>query len=165
VIREPFRSDTLLSNRGVHLPPETGVAAIAHVIQLSIAPVFLLTGVAAMLGVLSNRLARIIDRGRLLEGHAESAVQDRQVMLHRELLVLARRARLVNRAIGLCTLCALLICAVIISLFLGAFLKVDVSNAIGGIFIAALTALSGGLLIFLREITVATRSLRIGPQP
>lgn len=44
------------------MPTESGVAGIAHVIQLSIAPVFLLSGVSAMLGVLSNRLGRIIDR-------------------------------------------------------------------------------------------------------
>ena len=149
------------------MPPEPGVAAIAHVIQLSIAPVFLLSGVSAMLGVLSHRLSRIIDRGRLLEGRladASGPPAAAQGLMRRELDLLGRRARLVNRAIGLCTICALLVCAVIISLFLGAFFKSDVSNAIGVLFIMGLTALGGGLISFLHEITLATQSLRIGPQ-
>jgi hypothetical protein len=142
---------------------ESGVAAIAHVIQLSVAPVFLLSGVAAMLGVLSNRLGRIIDRARGLETRVTNespAVQDR---LHVEIAILARRARLVSHAISFCTICSLLICAVIIALFLGAFFKTDVSNVIGVIFIAALAALAGGLVSFLRVIFLATRTLRIGP--
>jgi hypothetical protein len=142
---------------------ETGVAAMAHVIQLSVAPVFLLSGVSAMLGVLSARLGRIIDRARMLEARAlnetDPVIQTRQ---HAQIEVLARRARLVSYAISLCTVCALLICTVVISLFLGAFFSTDVSNVIGVAFIAALTALGGGLLTFLREVFVATRNLRIG---
>jgi hypothetical protein len=142
---------------------EAGVAAIAHVIQLSVAPVFLLSGVSAMLGVLSHRLGRIIDRARSLEASLESAAVDRAEPLRGELILLGRRARLVSHAISLCTICALLICAVVISLFLGAFFGTDVSNAIGVLFIAALTALGGGLLTFLREIYLGLRNLRIGP--
>ena len=154
-----MRKDRLLG-----VPHEQGIAAIARVIQLAIAPVFLLSGVSAMLGVLSHRLSRIIDRGRLLEGRLAEAAVEKQATLRQELGVLARRARLVNRAIALCTMCALLVCAVIISLFVGAFFGADVSYVIGVVFVAALTSLAGGLVIFLREITLATRSLRIGPQ-
>ena len=142
---------------------ETGVAAIAHVIQLSVAPVFLLSGVSAMLGVLSNRLGRIIDRARGLESRLPNESAEAQERLHGQLAILASRARLASHAISLCTICALLICAVVIALFLGAFFGTDVSNAIGVIFIAALTALAGGLVTFLREIYLATRNLRIGP--
>jgi ABC-type xylose transport system permease subunit len=69
-----------------------------------------------------------------------------------------------NRAIGLCTTCALLICAVIVTLFVGAFLETDVALAIGLFFVAAMLALFGGLLMFLGEIRLATRGLRIGPR-
>jgi len=141
------------------LPTET----IAHVIQLSVAPVFLLTGVSAMLGVLTSRLSRIIDRGRLLEGRAHDAEPARVAALHAELGVLSQRARLVNRAIALCTVCALLICGVIVSLFLAAFFGADASRPIGVLFIAAMASLSGGLVTFFREVTLATRNLRIGP--
>lgn len=143
--------------------PTEPVAAVAHVIQLSIAPVFLLSGVSAMLGVLSHRLGRIIDRARQLEARLADAPADRQAVLHAEIGVLARRARLESHAISLCTICALLICGVVIGLFFGAFFARDVSTAIGGIFIAALVALAGGLLTFLREIHLAIRTLRIGP--
>lgn len=120
-----------------------------------------------MLGVLSHRLSRIIDRGRLLEGRlaaASAGPLSEHSTMSLDLAVLGKRARLVNRAIGLCTVCALLVCAVIIALFLGAFFRSDVSKAIGVLFIMALTALAGGLVTFLHEITLATRSLRIGPQ-
>jgi phosphoglycerol transferase MdoB-like AlkP superfamily enzyme len=140
-----------------------GVAGIAHVIQLSIAPVFLLSGVSAMLGVLSHRISRIIDRARILEARLESASVDHAVPLRTELSLLGRRARLVSHAISLCTICALLICAVVIGLFLGAFFGTDVSYGIGVLFIAALSALAGGLVTFLREIYLALRNLRIGP--
>jgi hypothetical protein len=128
---------------------EPGVSAIAHVIQLAVAPVFLLSGVGAMLSVLTNRLGRIIDRARALQ-------------LETDLGALARRAGLINRAIGLCTTSALLVCAVIGVLFVGAFLKTDLSALVGLMFIIAMLALVGALVSFLREIQIATRSVRIG---
>ena len=144
---------------------ESQVTAIAHVIQLAVAPVFLLTGVAATLGVLTSRLARIIDRARILEERLPTAVGgNRGPAISASSSCSSRRARLMNRAIGLCTTCALLICAVIVTLFIGAFLKTDVSLVVGPLFVAAMLALFGGLLMFLREIRLATTGLRIGPQ-
>jgi hypothetical protein len=143
---------------------ESQVVALGHVIQLAVAPVFLLTGVSGLLGVLTNRLARIIDRARYLEERAvrvgEGGEQER---IHQELRLLSHRARLINTAVSLCTLCALLICAVIVALFVAAFLVTNVTLVIGLIFTAAMLALFSGLVSFLREIYVATRSLRIGP--
>ena len=55
---------------------ETHINGIAQVIQLAIAPVFLLTAVGTIIGVLSNRLARIVDRTRVLEDRGN----DRQVV-------------------------------------------------------------------------------------
>jgi Protein of unknown function (DUF2721) len=141
---------------------EAGVYAIAHVIQLAVAPVFLLTGVGAMLGVLINRLGRIIDRARVLEDAHPSAEGERRQHLERALYALASRARLINQAISLCTTCALLVCAVIAALFAGAFLETDLSVLVGLMFIAAMLTLIGALVSFLREIQIATRSLRIG---
>ena len=146
------------------LQVQSQVTTIAHVIQLAVAPVFLLTGVAAMLGVLTQRLARIIDRARFLEDSLPAASEESRSHHLGELERLSRRARLMNRAIGLCTTCALLICAVIVTLFVGAFLESDVSFAIGLLFVAAMLALFGGLLAFLGEIRLATTGLRIGPR-
>jgi uncharacterized protein DUF2721 len=146
------------------LQAESQVTAIAHVIQLAVAPVFLLTGVSAMLGVLTQRLARIIDRARVLEERLPVASEESRVHHLGELKLLSRRARLMHRAIGLCTTCALLICAVIVTLFVGAFLDRDVALAIGLLFVGAMLALFVGLLMFLGEIRLAMARLRIGPR-
>lgn len=146
------------------MPIQLQVASIAHVIQLAVAPVFLLTGVAGMLSVLTNRLSRVIDRARLLEGRLQEE-RAKHPELRQELGLLSRRARLINWAISLCTLCALLVCAVIVVLFLGAFLGVEVARPAAVLFITAMLALFAGLLTFLREIYLATRGLRIGPRP
>ena len=137
---------------------------IAHVIQQAVAPVFLLSGVAAMLNVLTNRLARVIDRARQFEReyHDLPAGAERHDMRER-LAQLSRRSRFINRAITLCTICALLICLVIISLFVSALLDVNVSRWIAGLFVLAMLALVGGLMVFLQEIFVATASVRIDP--
>jgi hypothetical protein len=139
------------------------VVAIGHVIQLAVAPVFLLTGVGGLLVVLTNRLARIIDRARALEDQLARLPGADHSAVHGELRLLSTRARLINRAVSLCTFCALLICAVIVALFVGAFLSTDLSVLIGVIFTGSMLALFLGLVIFLQEIFLATRNLRIGP--
>ncbi len=137
---------------------------IAHVIQQAVAPVFLLSGVAAMLNVLTNRLGRVIDRARRFEReyHDLPAGTERHDMRDR-LATLSRRSRLINLAITLCTLCALLICLVIVTLFVAALMDVTASRWIAGLFIAAMLALIGGLIVFLQEIFIATASVRIDP--
>jgi len=142
---------------------ESQVVAIGHVIQLAVAPVFLLTGVSALLGVLTNRLARIIDRARTLEDRLPRGPEAAQASMHQELRYLSERARRINSAVTLCTICALLTCAVIVALFVGAFLSTDLSILIGLLFTTSMLALFLGLVSFLREVYVATRNLRIGP--
>jgi hypothetical protein len=145
------------------MPEAPPVAALAHVIQLAVAPVFLVTGLAGMLAVLTNRLARVVDRARGLEGRLPAAAPHDATMLHRELATLARRASLINWAITLCTTAALLVSAVIALLFLGAFLAIGTAAAVAWLFIGAMVAFFSGLVCFLREIFVATAALRIGP--
>ncbi len=139
-------------------------ADIAHVIQQAVAPVFLLSGVAAMLNVLTSRLARVIDRARQFEKdyHDLPAGQERHEMRDR-LAVLSHRSRLSNRAITLCTVCAMLICLVILTLFVSALLDVNGSRWIAGLFILAMVSFFGGLVSFLQEIFVATATVRIDP--
>lgn len=94
--------------------------AIAHGIQLAVAPVFLLTAVAGMIGVVANRLARIIDRARLLEKELKNGVHPSEAaQVRRELVSQRRRGILANVSIGLLTLCAFLIGGTIVVLFLG----------------------------------------------
>lgn len=134
---------------------------IAHVVQLSVAPMFLLTGIGAMLSVLSFRLSRAVDRARVLEALLPTLVDERRIDdTRRELCVLSARTRLINRAITLCTTSALLVCLVIVVLFVGALAALDI--AIATLFIFSMVTLTGSLLIFLREIQLATAHLRIG---
>lgn len=138
------------------------VSAVAHVIQLAVAPVFLLLGIGSILVVLTNRLSRVIDRARVLETRPEGISPDLQKITNTELGALSRRGKLINRAITLCTITALLVCTVIVVLFLSAFLHFDASLWVALLFIAAMLAFFFGLLSFLREIFIATANLRIG---
>ncbi|MFO0980620.1 MAG: DUF2721 domain-containing protein [Planctomycetota bacterium] len=136
---------------------------IGHVIQQAVAPVFLISGVGATLAVLTNRLARIVDRARLLERELVNAAAERSRAIHADLYSLSRRAKLINWAITLCTTCALFVCAVIACLFLGSFFGIMVAPLVALLFVAAMSAFFIGLLLFLREIFIATATLRIGP--
>lgn len=141
---------------------DTGVAAIAHVIQLSVAPVFLLSGIGAMLSVMTSRLARVVDRARVLEAEVLQRGTDPEALVTDELSALSRRARLISFSIGLCTVTAILVSAVIAVLFIGAFLQLNTSTTVASLFITAMVAFVAGLLMFLREILLATTSVQIG---
>ena len=147
------------------MPPETQISAIAHVIQLAIAPVFLISGVATLLSVLANRLGRIVDRARVLEAKLGLPDEAQRAPMLEELSRLSRRARFVNLAIAFCTICALLICVTIATLFTGTFLPVKLSKVITALFIAAMFSLVLALMAFLREVIMATRALRISSSP
>ncbi len=139
----------------------TSITTVAHVIQLAVAPVFLLTGVGAVLGVLTNRLSRVVDRFRLLEGRLPNGAGEEYELQRTEMGLLERRARLIHWAISLCTICALLVCVVIATLFIGSVESIDVSDVIALLFITAMATLILGLLSFLREIALATGSIHV----
>jgi hypothetical protein len=140
------------------------MGTVAHVIQLSVAPVFLLTAIGTLLSVMTNRLGRIIDRARRLEGRLESAPPPESVAgIHAHLATLSRRAKLINRAITLSTIAALLVCTVIAVLFLGDFLNCAITVPVAFLFVTAMLSLVVALVSFLREIFIATKNLRIGP--
>jgi hypothetical protein len=140
---------------------DSGISGVAHVIQLSVAPVFLLSGIGAMLAVMTNRLARVIDRARALEQKTPTdPAQANQ--LQQELQTLSHRARQISRAIMLCTITALLVCGVIATLFIGSFFGFDASVPAAVLFVTAMIAFMIGLLLFVREVFVATANLRIG---
>ena len=141
----------------------SAVQGVGEVIRLAVAPVFLLSGVGIMLTVFTNRLARTVDRARELERNAAHVPEaDRTHELHAPLNALARRGRLLSFAITLCTICALLVAVVVVVLFLGESFNFRISYAIDALFIAAMLSFIGAILCFLREVFIATASLRIG---
>ena len=134
---------------------------ISHVIQLSVAPVFLLTSIGTILGVMSTRLARIVDRARTLNERLETDPEDKMPPIHAEMRTLSQRRYLVNLAITAGTTSALLVCVSIATVFLGALLKANVAMAVASLFILAMAAFVAALVSFLREIFLAVRSLHL----
>jgi hypothetical protein len=146
------------------MDPNPGdVASIAHSIQLSVAPVFLLSGIGVFLGVLTNRLSRVIDRARPLEEKFEQAEGAEVAALRRRLRHLARRARLINVSITLSTVSALLVAIVVALLFASAFVRFSLALPVAVLFVGSMFALVGALVAFLVEVRIATLTVRIGP--
>ena len=135
---------------------------IAHLIQLSIAPVFLLTGVGTLLNVLSGRLARIIDRARALEQRLDTPEPPHRATIVNELRVLEKRGRLIYHAIKLSTISALLVCFLIAALFASSMLRYSTRVIVSGLFIAAMFASIVSLILFLREVYFAIETFEIG---
>lgn len=135
---------------------------VAHAIQLALAPVFLLTGVAGVLNVMTSRLARIIDRGRQLTERGTPPPHDR-AHVQTELNALDRRRHLASVAITASTLSALLVCTVIATLFVEVLLQAQLRWLIGVLFTGATVSLIVGLAYFLYEVHLATQTIRIPP--
>ena len=132
---------------------------VAHIIQLAVAPVFLLSGVGVALTLFTNRLARIVDRARMLE---DRLPEDPHVDLHEALAVLAQRARYINYSMALGTISGLLVTTTVILLFTAALLGNNMTLLIAVVFSAAMLTLTASLLVFFVEVRYATSNLRIG---
>jgi hypothetical protein len=140
-------------------------ADIAHLIQVALTPIFLISAIGVTLNVLTSRLARIVDRARAMEDVLCQPGPQQQYEgrdLHAVLRVLARRSRYINAAITLITLSALFISFVVVMLFVNAFLRWDLSAFIACLFIASMLSLCAALLAFLIEVRIATNTLQIG---
>ncbi len=139
------------------------IETVAGVIQLAVAPVFLLAGIAGLLGVFSTRLARIIDRARVIERRIPQAKHEEQrTLLRRETAVLWRRIALINWAIRLCIGGALAICLVIVALFVGEFVALNIALAVAVLFVVAMVLIVFGLVFLFREVNLATSHMREG---
>ncbi len=134
---------------------------MARTIQLAIAPVFLLAGIGAFMNVIAGRLARVVDRARLLEQlhpSVDAEVRKRQVT---ELRTLEARMSLASQAIYLCTASGLAVCLLVVVLFVGELIDFDLGDAIAVLFVVAVALLAGGMVLFLRETRIAVRALHV----
>jgi hypothetical protein len=138
------------------------ISTIAHVIELAIAPVFLITGIGSLLAVMSNRLARIIDRALQIEDKWPNLEQIQIVDAKAEFASLSKRAKLASYAINFCAFSTLTVCLLIATLFIDAFIGTNLRWFVGGLFVLSMFSLSGGIVCFLREVHIAMLSLRIG---
>lgn len=131
------------------------INGLSHVIQLAVAPVFLLTAIATLITALNNRLGRIVDRRRVVlnsRAHMSSA-ETQQTEI--ELGVLSRRAKHIYLAMVAAVVSALLICLVVAGAFLGALVSVDLAQMVALFFVLAMFALIVSLGLFLREVFLA----------
>jgi hypothetical protein len=138
-------------------------ADVAHLIQVALTPIFLISAIGVTLNVLTSRLSRIVDRARAME--SEVCRPDYQAGgrdLHAALSVMARRARYIYAAITLITLSALLIALVVVMLFVNAFAHWDLAAFIAIMFILSMLSFAGALTAFLIEVRIATTTLQIG---
>ena len=143
--------------------PDT-IVALAEIIQLAVAPVFLLAGIAGFLNVLSTRLGRIVDRARIIERQIPYAQKEEQRgLLQSETASLWSRIRLINWAIRLCVSGALLVCLVIVTLFISDLVGFgNLSILIAFLFVGAMLLVISGLVTFLFEVSQSTRRMRQG---
>ena len=140
---------------------ETTVSEVAEIIQLALAPVFLLAGIGAFLNVCAGRLSRIVDRARELEPRILASRGAEHDRLQGDLRILDRRMGLVSRTITLSVLSAVLTCAVVVLLFAGSLMRAHFGTTIALLFIVSMISLGLGFAVFLIETRVAARALRI----
>lgn len=142
---------------------EESINALAGIIQIAVAPVFLLAGIAGFLNVMSGRLGRIVDRARVVERRVSGLTDDARLALaSRELRTLWRRVKVINWSIGLCTASALMVCVVVVSLFVGDFWSLHIGTFVVVTFVLAMMLLIAALILFIREVQLATRVLVVG---
>ena len=134
---------------------DSQVFDITRAIQLAVAPVFLLTAIGTLINALMGRLGRAVDRRRKLEELLSAFEGETRTSMDRELEVLARRIKLVLWAMAFAVFSALLVCVLIGTAFLGAFVSLDLSRPVAGLFVMAIMALTACLLAFLREVYLA----------
>src|SRR5271154_341273 len=130
---------------------ETHISDITRVIQLAVAPVFLLTAIGTLITALSNRLARAVDRRRVIKQQIE-ANTEHAAGLRAELAQIQRRVGLIYFPILSSVVAALLVCLVVASAFVGALFSFEIAKLVAVLFILAMVALIVSLSLFLREI-------------
>ena len=136
------------------------LADISHVIQLAIAPVFMLTAIGTVINVLASRLGRAVDRRRVLMATLPKLEGEIAVLGRREMEFQVRRVRLIYHAIVMAVASALLVCLLISLAFLDAFVRMDLARFVAVLFILSMVVLTASLAIFLREIFLAVDSPR-----
>ena len=128
-------------------------------LQIAVGPVILISGVGLLLLSMTNRLGRTIDRARIL---IESRIHRRRSADRRQdaqLSMLWRRAQMLRTAITLASISALLASVLIIVLFVGEVLQLEIAFVVIAAFIGCLAALIASLVYFIRDVDLALHAL------
>ena len=142
-------------------------STLSDSIQLAVAPVFLLTAVAGMIGALTHRLARVIDRSRVLHKELmdESLRPSIRDSYNQELKNIATRGRFINVSMIFLVLCAIMIGLTILELFFAETSggKLMVSVFVLYTFVAGIASFILALISLLIEVLIASYSIRWKP--
>ena len=142
--------------------PTTSLNQLVPILQLSISPVILISGVGLLLLTLTNRFGRMLDRSRLLNqelGRQPAAAETTQVQA--QIDILHRRAGILRLSITLGAITVLLAAMLILLLFLSALLKLEAGMLIAGIFCVGQLALIGSMLAFIRDMNLSLAAVRL----
>jgi hypothetical protein len=131
---------------------------VQQVVQLSLAPAFLLSGIGAVMNVIMSRMIWIAQRIERIEDATEGQRTPRQA---RELGWLMRRRRLMQGAIMFSTAAAVMISLVIGLLFISAYITAQIGTVIAALWVLTMLLLVTGLAFFLLE----TRLAAVGAHP
>jgi hypothetical protein len=138
-----------------------GLGAIAEIIQISVTPVFLLVATGGLLNVFTGRLARVVDRSRVLIEQWGETEGDEHVRLVAELRVVDRRMDIINNSIAAAVACGIVVCLLVALLFAQAFVGFNLGAAAAWVFALAMLLLLASLVMFLVEVRLATRTIHV----
>lgn len=134
---------------------------LVHLLQLSISPIALISGVGLLLLSITNRLARVIDRSRAIAARLHAEEPDPGGRQRAQLAVLVRRARLLWLSITAVTVTVLCSCLMVVLLIAMTFLRLDLGGATVAVFFVAALAMLMSALFFFGDVLLALRALRM----
>lgn len=137
------------------------LSSLLPIIQLAITPVILLSGMGALLIVLTNRMGRIVDRTRELAEAMPAAAGDVRQHLGDQLDIMWARSIMIRRAVTAAGFSMLASCLLIVALFIGALLEWRVREVVLFLFGLSIVLLIASLAEFLRDIFSALRALKL----
>lgn len=137
------------------------VGQLIPILQVAIGPVVLISGVGLLILSMTNRLGRVIDRGRSLIRELPEIPERNRTRVTDQLKILSRRAHLLQRAIIFATFCVLFAAVLVITLFFTAALQVEDAWLIGILFIGAMGCLILSLIAFIQELNQSLFAFRL----
>jgi hypothetical protein len=135
--------------------------SILPIIQLSITPVILISGIGALVISMTNRMGRIVDRTRSLAGLLHAAKDQDRAHFEQQLLIMFRRAKLMRLSLTLAALSMFVSALLVVIVFVSALFRVELASVILAVFAGSVACLLGALATFIRDIYVSLHALSV----
>jgi hypothetical protein len=128
-------------------------------LELAISPVILISGVGLLLLSMNSRIARVIDRARVVASACGSAGGDESEVCYAKLDVLSRRAKFLRLSMILAALSVLFVAVLVVLLFCGALFQFEVASLVIALFMGCMCSLIGSLVFFIADVNLSLQSL------